>query len=168
MKTFIAENSNSKRGADGRASGCETCHGLNDWKDLTKFDHDKTGFPLVGSHKAVGCIQCHKPPALETNLRHVQFGGAPKVCETCHADPHARQFARNGSAPGCEQCHQPGKWRPSQFDHEKTAFSLRGAHQQVKCAACHKNLREVEGKQVLYYLPVPKECAACHGALPVK
>lgn len=156
------------RRADGRASGCEACHGLNDWKDLTKFDHDKTDFPLSGSHKAVSCIQCHKPPGLETNLRNVKFAGVPKVCESCHEDPHARQFARNGATPGCEQCHKTGKWRPSQFDHEKTAFSLRGAHQQVKCTACHKNVRDVQGKQVLYYLPVPKECAACHGALPAK
>jgi NAD-dependent SIR2 family protein deacetylase len=50
------------------------------------------------------------------------------------------------------------------FDHEKTAFSLKGAHEQVVCSACHKNLREVDAKQVLFYLPTPKECSACHGA----
>jgi NAD-dependent SIR2 family protein deacetylase len=55
------------------------------------------------------------------------------------------------------------KWKPSLFDHEKTAFSLKGAHERVKCAACHKVIREVDGKQVLFYLPTPKECAACHG-----
>src|SRR5262249_2552436 len=110
------------------------------------------------------CIDCHKPPNFETTMRHVSFNAAPKDCKSCHEDVHARQFARNGADPGCEQCHNPIKWKPSVFDHEKTAFSLKGAHEQVECGACHKNLREVDAKQVLFYLPTPKECAACHGA----
>jgi hypothetical protein len=158
----------AKRRADGRVAGCEACHGINDWNDLSKFDHDQTGFPLAGSHKAVSCIQCHKPPNLETNMRRVSFRDAPKACESCHEDPHARQFARNGANPACEKCHQPIKWRPSQFDHERTAFSLRGAHQQVRCIACHKNIRDVQEKQVLFYLPTAKECAACHGTIVPK
>lgn len=152
-----------KKRADGRAPGCEVCHNQADWKDLTKFDHDQTAYPLVGSHKAVSCIQCHKPPNLEVNLRNVSFKEAPKTCEGCHQDPHAKQFARKGAAPACDQCHKVAKWKPSTFDHEKTPFSLKGAHERVKCVACHKNVREVDAKQVLFYLPTPKECAACHG-----
>ena len=156
----------AKKGRDGRTLGCEACHGLNDWKDVSKFDHDHTAFPLLGAHKAVACIQCHKPPNLETTMEHVAFKEARRDCEGCHEDPHARQFARNGRSPGCDQCHNTTKWKPSLFDHEKTAFSLRGAHQQVRCAACHKNLREVGEKQVLFYQSTPKECAACHGPKP--
>jgi hypothetical protein len=153
----------AKRKAGGAAAGCEACHSVNEWKDVTKFDHNQTDYPLVGAHKAVACIDCHKPPNLETNMRNVSFKAAPKVCESCHEDPHARQFAKNSANPGCEQCHTPMKWKPSQFDHEKTPFSLKGAHQQVRCTACHKNVRDVNGNQVLFYLPTPKECAACHG-----
>jgi len=154
----------NKKRRDGRVAGCEACHSVKEWKDLSSFDHDQTDYPLVGSHKAVACIDCHKPPNLETTMRHVSFKAAPKDCKSCHEDVHARQFARNGADPGCEQCHNSTKWKPSLFDHEKTAFSLKGAHELVKCSACHKNLRQAAGKQVLFYLPTPKECAACHGA----
>ncbi|HZM10772.1 MAG TPA: hypothetical protein VFC15_11230, partial [Candidatus Limnocylindrales bacterium] len=55
------------------------------------------------------------------------------------------------------------KWRPSLVDHDKTAFPLKGAHQNVRCGACHKSFRPFEGKDVLFYKPTPTECAACHG-----
>ncbi len=153
----------TKKLPDGRVAGCEACHSVKEWKDMKRFDHDQTDYPLVGAHKAVACMDCHKPPNLETTMRNVSFKAAPKVCESCHEDAHAHQFAKNGADPKCGQCHNSMKWKPSTFDHEKTAFSLKGAHQQVRCDACHKNLREIEGKQVLFYLPTPKECAACHG-----
>ena len=149
---------------DGRIAGCEACHSVKEWKDLPGFDHDQTDYPLVGSHRSVACINCHKPPNREAAMRHVSFKSAPKDCKRCHEDVHARQFAGKGTDPGCEQCHNPTKWKPSLFDHQQTAFSLKGAHEQVECSACHKNLREVQGKQVLFYLPAPKACAACHGA----
>ena len=153
----------SKKRADGRVPGCAFCHSQGDWKDLTKFDHDQTAYPLAGAHKAVSCIQCHKPPNLEVTLRNASFKDAPRTCEGCHQDPHARQFVRKGTAPACDQCHRVAKWKPSLFDHEKTAFSLKGAHERVQCNACHKSIREIDGKPVLFYLPTPKECAACHG-----
>jgi hypothetical protein len=34
----------------------------------------------------------------------------------------------------------------------------------VRCARCHTLMKSVEGKDVLFYKPTPKECAACHGA----
>jgi nitrate/TMAO reductase-like tetraheme cytochrome c subunit len=147
-----------------KGAGCEACHSVVDWKDLSAFDHNQTEFPLTGSHQTVGCIDCHKPPNLETDLRQVTFKSAPKDCESCHQDVHARQFARDGANPKCETCHVTTRWKPSLFDHEKTAFSLKGAHERVKCGDCHKNFREVNGKRVLFYLPTPKECVACHGA----
>ena len=56
------------------------------------------------------------------------------------------------------------KWKPSLFDHEKrTTFPLRGAHQNVRCAECHKLTKIVAAKTVLFYKPTPKDCAACHG-----
>jgi hypothetical protein len=36
----------------------------------------------------------------------------------------------------------------------------------VRCADCHKLKKEVEGKDVLFYKPTPKECKDCHGADP--
>jgi len=134
------------------------------WKELSGFDHSKTKFPLLGAHRATPCMDCHKPPNLETKLIHVDFKAAPTKCEDCHEDIHGKQFAV-GNITRCAECHNSMKWKPSLFDHEKrTAFPLRGAHQNVHCAECHKATKEVAAKTVLFYKPTPKDCAACHGA----
>ncbi len=149
--------------ADGTAAGCEACHTTKSWKELSGFDHSKTKFPLLGAHRATACIDCHKPPNLETKLVNVDFKAAPNQCEDCHEDIHGKQFAKAGITR-CAECHNSMKWKPSLFDHEKrTEFPLRGAHQNVRCAECHKLTRVVETKTVLFYKPTPKDCAACHG-----
>jgi hypothetical protein len=156
----------AKRRANGGPLGCEACHTLNTWKEITGFDHSTTSFLLVGAHRGVACSGCHLPANLRTTLRDVDFKAAPHQCSGCHEDAHGGQFARGKEPPGCETCHNNFKWRPSLFDHEKgSTFSLRGAHQEVPCDQCHELIREVEGKRVLFYKPTPRECAACHGTL---
>jgi len=147
----------------GKPSGCEACHTTKSWRELSGFDHSTTDFPLLGAHKATACIDCHKPPNLETRLLHVNFKSAPKKCEECHEDPHGKQFAKAGIT-ACADCHNTAKWKPSLFDHDKlTRFALQGVHRNVRCGACHKNVRLVASKDVLFYKPTPTECAACHG-----
>jgi len=153
--------------SNGRPTGCEACHSTKKWNDLRKFDHAHTSFELTGAHRAVQCDGCHKPPNLEVNLKNVNFKEAPKVCEECHEDPHGKQFAR-AAVTHCADCHNTVKWRPALFDHEKTAFSLRGAHQEVRCKACHTAVRTVGGKDVLFYKPTPTKCADCHAGKDVK
>ena len=149
--------------SDGSATGCEACHVTKSWKELSGFDHSKTKFPLAGAHRATACVDCHKPPNLETKLMNVDFTAAPTVCEDCHEDIHGKQFAK-GEVTHCADCHNSMKWKPSLFDHEtRTAFSLKGAHQNVRCGDCHKLTREVASKTVLFYKPTPKDCASCHG-----
>ncbi|MBZ5613216.1 MAG: hypothetical protein LAO23_04335 [Acidobacteriia bacterium] len=153
--------------ADGTPAGCEACHSTKNWQDITRFDHDRTRFALLGAHRAVACIDCHRPPNLEMKLTNVDFTQAPTKCEECHSDIHGRQFAKAGGDTPCADCHNTAKWKPSLFDHDKrTAFALAGAHKNVRCADCHKLLREVEGKQVLFYKPTPKDCRDCHGTNP--
>lgn len=155
--------------ADGSPVGCQACHSTESWKDLRGFDHAQTDFPLVGAHRATACMDCHKPPAMETSLIHVDFAAAPTRCEQCHEDIHGAQFAKSGGVTSCADCHKSASWKPSLFDHEtRTSFSLKGAHQNVRCAACHKNVQSVAGKSVLFYKPTPKQCAACHGPAPTK
>ncbi len=156
-----------KRMAAGKR-GCEVCHSTSEWKDLSAFDHSTTDFILTGAHRAVRCADCHRPPNLELTLKNVNFGEAPKICEDCHRDPHGGQFAKTGTTR-CVECHNTAKWRPSLFDHEKTMFPLQGAHSNVPCGQCHKQIRLIEGNKVLFYKPTPRECAACHGAnIPTK
>ncbi len=154
----------SQTGPDGQPLGCEACHSTQSWTEHVRFDHASTAFPLLGAHRAVACIDCHKPPNLEVSLRNVSFKSAPTQCHECHQDPHAGQFVRNGANPECSSCHNTARWRPSLFDHEKrTAFPLEGAHRNVPCSGCHKNLKDVHGKAVLFYKPTPTKCEACHG-----
>jgi hypothetical protein len=153
------------RRADKSAAGCEACHSTANWRDVSGFDHSTTDFALVGSHRALACDECHKSPNLQPGIRGVNFKAAPKDCAGCHEDVHARQFAKNGRSPDCDQCHNSLKWKPSLFDHERNAaFSLKGAHQDVPCDQCHKSYREAAGRRVLFYKPTPKDCASCHGA----
>ena len=147
--------------AIGRTVGCEACHSTKEWKELTKFDHDATRFPLTGSHRATACAECHKPPNLELTMRHVNFTKVPEKCGECHENPHAEQFGDR--AQQCDSCHNTNKWRPSLFDHEKTGFPLRGGHENVACSACHMLKKQVNGAEALFYKPTPKKCEACHG-----
>jgi hypothetical protein len=150
--------------ADGSPTGCEACHTTKSWRELSGFDHSKTKFALLGAHRATACIDCHKPPNLETKLMNVDFKSAPHLREDCHEDVHGKQFARE-DVTRCAECHNSMKWKPSLLDHEKgTAFPLRGAHQNVRCAECHKLTKVIGAKTVLFYKPTPKDCAVCHGA----
>ena len=155
-----------KVGKDGKPMGCEACHGTKSWRELDGFDHNTTSFRLEGAHRAVACIDCHKPPNLETKLINVDFKKAPEKCEECHEDPHGGQFIKfyTDKITPCGDCHNATKWKPSTFDHDKrTTFALEGEHRNVACAGCHKLFKEVDGKQVLFYAPTQKACADCHG-----
>lgn len=160
----FAERMRKVSGAAGRPLGCEACHNTKTWRDLTKFDHGSTRFELIGTHRAVECAGCHRPPNMERTLLHVNFRQAPQRCEQCHEDPHGAQFVKNGGETPCADCHNSTKWRPSLFDHEKTVFGLKGAHKDVRCTACHVNRRMVSERSVLFYKPTPTACIACHGA----
>jgi hypothetical protein len=164
-KGQFREQMKAKR-ADGTMVGCEACHTTATWKELNRFDHSKTEFPLLGAHRAVPCADCHRPPGLETTLKNVDYREAPKQCSGCHKDVHAGQFAARKDAADCSSCHDAAKWKPAQFDHDKrTPFSLKGAHRDVGCDECHKLTREVDGKTVAFYKPTPHLCKDCHGQL---
>ncbi len=150
-------------GANGKPMGCEACHGTEEWQDLARFNHSSTTFALLGAHRAVACMDCHRPPAMERTMLHVRFADAPAECATCHDSPHADQFGARGKE--CGSCHNSEKWKPSLFDHDKTAFSLKGAHEKVACSGCHVNKKMVNGTLVLFYKPTPTACEACHGGI---
>jgi len=152
----------SAKDATGKLLGCRACHSTKEWKDLTRFNHEETRFPLSGSHRAVPCADCHKPPNLELTMRHVNFLNTPHNCGNCHANPHADQFGDRKEK--CETCHNTNKWRPSIFEHDASGFPLMGGHENVSCSACHTTKRTVDGSDVLFYKPTPRNCDACHGA----
>lgn len=121
-------------------TACEKCHTTDAWKPA-QFNHDTTGFKLIGSHINVNCKSCH--------INGI-YKNTPKDCYSCHAarDAHKGQFGKN-----CGACHQPTKWSTATFDHSKTAFPLMGRHVSVSCHSCHTNG---------VFKGTPKDCFACH------
>jgi hypothetical protein len=142
---------------------CTTCHSAKDWNAVS-FDHSKTSFELSGKHVSVACSGCHKPSG--KNMV-VQYKGAPTKCESCHNDPHAKQFAARG-ATNCMQCHVPTDWVSLTFDHEKqSSFSLTGAHRKVPCRSCHREER-LGAKLIVRFKPLSAKCESCHGQKEMK
>lgn len=122
---------------------CENCHDEKQWKGV-EFDHNKSRYPLTGSHAKVECKKCHETPA---------FKDAPSTCIACHEkdDKHKRAFGRK-----CESCHYTGSWKSWDFDHAKTKFRLEGRHRDAQCEACHKIGEALaEGKR-------GRSCITCH------
>jgi hypothetical protein len=128
-----------------RGANCASCHMTSAWSAVT-FDHDSTGFPLVGGHADAACAGCHG--AGNAN-KHPS-----RTCVACHAKDDTHKGA-NGS--DCASCHTPRAWKIIAFDHTRsTDFPLRGAHQGVECSACHT----LPPKQA----SPPVTCFGCHAA----
>lgn len=122
---------------------CAQCHDESSWRQA-RFDHDLTGFPLIGMHSTASCASCHASHA---------YKDAGKQCNDCHHDKDVHQ-ARLG--PDCASCHNPNDWKLWQFDHDKrTKYRLEGAHQGLSCVACHTTA--VSGR-----IELPHECHSCH------
>jgi Class III cytochrome C family len=130
----------------GKCVGCHTEHqgrgGDIVRLDRATFDHALTNFPLVGAHRTLDCLACHKAGEA--------FRKADASCIACHKkdDYHGGQLGTK-----CAECHSNDNWTGGHFDHSKTKFSLTGAHQSVSCGGCHL------GGQ---YKSAPKTCVGCH------
>lgn len=152
------------------ASSCTSCHDLTGWHSIA-FSHRRTGWPLEGEHRGIGCGDCHAASALggpTTSSGAPRFDGLDAACAGCHRDPHAGQFARGPRTAGtvastpCERCHGGGRFRPAEFDHRlDSRFPLEGAHAHVACDSCHPTVRR-EDVEVVLYRPLGRECSDCH------
>lgn len=66
---------------------CSSCHQDNSFKDLTLFDHNKTGFQLTGKHSQLGCSNCHKKINYK-NLNITNYRIPNHKCIDCHDSYH--------------------------------------------------------------------------------
>ncbi len=64
----------------------------------TRFDHNKTHFPLTGKHSKAACEDCHTKTLENT----------PTACIACHK----KDDAHRGRRPDCARCHTPNNWDP--------------------------------------------------------
>ena len=159
-------------------STCADCHAPSGWQDINQssfertFDHDKTGFPLLGSHARAACMDCHRNPPLRnaeihiTLLRGTERKAYPhpeaENCASCHVDFHKGVFADNPGGIVCENCHTQEAWTPTTYDLERHAresrFELTGAHVATPCSACHA----ISEKQDLRFEFGDLACMNCH------
>lgn len=139
-------------------NSCDNCHNTNLW-DSINFDHNKTNFVLLGKHSTTTCDKCHLEEKMNGKKEFLFISLNPD-CESCHKDVHNGQFIENGSN-NCQQCHSFNNWSPEKFDHNKTNFPITGAHLNVTCSKCHK---EVEGpnKKYVKYKIEDFRCIVCH------
>lgn len=169
---------------------CQSCHYTKDWEPRSsmRFDHNKdTRYKLTGSHVSVKCFDCHK----NKKWAPLKF----QKCTDCHTDPHNGSFG-----PNCTDCHNTTSWvgkstsggsaavasvgkGKSSFDHDTTAFPLRGKHRSVSCKKCHGpkigkmpnvNFRDCKGchesphRNQFQRLWKKKTCKSCHSTLGFK
>lgn len=116
---------------------CASCHNTEAFKPAALFDHNKTDFPLKGSHKDVDCKRCHEI-TFENSALLQHFAGVPfNTCAVCHEDVHKGSFG-----PNCKECHNEESFHSfsgqSTFNHSLTRFPLEGKHKKVDCASCHQ------------------------------
>lgn len=131
--------------AGGFGTRCNECHDTRRWQKQA-FDHAKaSGFALVGVHASAACASCHREPPGKNAKK------LPKTCVGCHAsdDVHAGRYGNE-----CQSCHQPQRWSAARFDHARTQFPLKGAHDRLSCNACHT--KSVAGQRL------PTRCEGCH------
>ncbi len=124
---------------------CSPCHSVNKWGDQIKFEHDLTGFPLIGLHAITPCGECHIASGFKESLNI--------ECFSCHQkdDGHEQKLGTY-----CAYCHNPNGWMLWEFDHNiQTEFKLEGSHEGISCQLCHTEPMETK-------VEVSDTCYSCH------
>jgi len=133
---------------------CESCHITESFrtiKNLEKFDHGKTNYPLISKHIFVKCTDCHKG-GLNVKPKY-------EKCISCHNDYHVGEFNKNGSVTDCSVCHDINGFENTSYsveNHSKTKFNLTGSHLAIPCLTCHKKNTKWE------FRLDGKACVNCH------
>lgn len=138
------------------AQDCQACHNSETWASIS-FDHESTGWELVGAHAQEDCRACHYEGEVQ------RFNSLNSDCIQCHENVHGDQF-EGGDQADCTQCHKILlNWNADNFDHQETQFPLEGKHAQVDCSACHKTETQSNGVELVIYKIKEFECIDCHG-----
>lgn len=143
----------AKNGVSPDCADCHSVHGFEQ-SSFSPERHQRTKFPLAGSHAATPCFACH------VSEERWSFANRNTSCAHCHKNIHGERFAVNG-VTSCERCHDTDTWFPSKFDHSLTAFPLDGRHAQVECRLCHKPV-EKNGRTEVEYKIAKFQCIDCH------
>jgi hypothetical protein len=139
----------------------------------SSFDHNRTGFPLLGAHAQTDCQSCHFGGVFQGTPRqcalcHVQgsrravtFKPANHVqtnqpCELCHTNTVAwtgARFQHSGVVSGaCTQCHNGSMAPGKPAGHVFTTAS---------CDTCHRTTAWIPAT-FNHANVTPGSCAQCH------
>ena len=159
------------KGYHGRIRGdinCSLCHQEHRGRqyqivklDVRRFDHNQTGWPLVGKHAQTECRQCH------TNKRksgRQSYLGTSAECVQCHGQFHGRGIMADLN--DCQDCHNAIGWKllnsTIKFNHNRNSrYPLTGLHQKVECLECHT--QRTQAGKLKQFGPISVQgCESCH------
>lgn len=131
---------------------CARCHTSQSWlvNNMTEI-HEENGFPLIGAHGNLNCVECH---LAETNLRFDRIGNE---CVNCHLDNYQQTQHPNHQqanySTDCIDCHNPlaHGWNADVVTHD--FFPLTRGHDIADCAQCHTTGNFADANP---------ECVSCH------
>ncbi len=144
---------------------CSECHSVVGFTPVqfTIEQHQKTDYPLAGSHLAIPCNSCHVKINRNRKNETVRLNFKSTKCAACHKDPHKGEVNKFLSKNGCEYCHSTISWRNVTFDHNQTKFPLQGRHATIKCSECHKSSKAGKANVLLKFNKLSTQCQSCHG-----
>ena len=148
---------------------CGQCHLPTIWSSA-RFNHDATGFPLTGAHRAAQCTQCHAGGV---------FAAMSTACTSCHQPDYVRTTSPPHSSSGypttCETCHTTSGWTGASFNHtwfpvpHRNATQCRDCHTNPSaystfvCTTCHtQGQTDPHHRSVRGYTWTSSGCYACH------
>lgn len=131
---------------------CVRCHTAESWLvDLIPELHEENGFPLIGAHTNLSCVECHTS---ETNLRFDRIGNE---CVSCHLDDYVSaenpRHDNSGFSTNCTDCHNPlgFEWDADPIGHD--FFPLTLGHDIQDCGLCHTTGT---------FADASPDCVGCH------
>ena len=134
-------------------SDCSSCHKPDSWLIANRNElHQKSRFPLVGSHLKADCIQCH------SGYPNLNFATLGINCIDCHQSNYQQHTNPNHALAGfttnCLDCHSllQDKWSAEIFAHN--FFPLTGGHKLGNCFSCHQTGGNFRG--------LSTDCYSCH------
>jgi len=143
---------------EGIKPDCSGCHNLSGFVNFSYSieQHNKSVFPIQGSHTATPCFSCHK------KTEKWAFREIGKRCADCHSNIH-KDFISDKYYPeqSCQSCHSESQWSEVRFDHSKTNFKLTGAHEAQGCRKCHFT-EKPDGTFQQQFAGLSVNCSTCH------
>ena len=131
---------------------CARCHTSKDWLvDHIPELHEENGFPLIGAHGSLSCVDCH----LSEN--NVIFNRIGNECISCHRNDYAATQNPNhemsGFSTNCIECHDlfGTGWDSENINHN--FFPLTSGHNIQDCNQCH-----ITGN----FSDASPDCVGCH------